>query len=540
LDFEFQNNVIYNWSDRAGYIAQDDSSGQLAFTQHLNMNYRGNYLIAGPSTPSGGTPSKREIAFIKETGAGPLALHVYQADNKIDSTAGTTHDGTDTGWTMFQTLSGTTYSAFPDADKLATPFSYPASGLAGSSSSPDTPDAAYGKVISSVGAFAWARSATDQRLINEALTYTGTAALVETSGQMPATQQAEYNAIASATMQTRPAGYDTDNDGMPNWWETLRGYDTASADNNTLTSDGYTRLEHYLHDASMIANFNSVNADGNWSDHLNWRGTRPELIDSTANFVAGNTFTRTVNVDIPVTLSHVNFSSANSYVLAGAGPINLAAIAGSVELNVTAGSHAIWAPVTLSNNLIVTTAGGTGVTLSNLQPSSVTLTKAGAGGLAVNNVRAGGLNVTGGSVVVLPDGGAAGTSKVTALTLAAGTRLDLNNNKLITASPIGTVTGGVYSGITGLIQSGRAAGNWSGNGIVTTQSDATSGNLTSIGVATAAQVKGISATQTATWSGQSVTGSDTLIMYTYGGDANLDGKIDVDDYGRIDFNAPLG
>jgi hypothetical protein len=28
-------------------------------------------------------------------------------------------------------------------------------------------------------------------------------------------------------------------------------------------------------------------------------------------------------------------------------------------------------------------------------------------------------------------------------------------------------------------------------------------------------------------------------MYTYGGDANLDGKINVDDYGRIDFNAPL-
>jgi len=29
-------------------------------------------------------------------------------------------------------------------------------------------------------------------------------------------------------------------------------------------------------------------------------------------------------------------------------------------------------------------------------------------------------------------------------------------------------------------------------------------------------------------------------MYTYGGDANLDGKINVDDYGRIDFNVPLG
>ena len=29
-------------------------------------------------------------------------------------------------------------------------------------------------------------------------------------------------------------------------------------------------------------------------------------------------------------------------------------------------------------------------------------------------------------------------------------------------------------------------------------------------------------------------------MYTYGGDANLDGKINVDDYGKIDFNVSLG
>ncbi|MEO6434504.1 MAG: hypothetical protein ABIP55_01930, partial [Tepidisphaeraceae bacterium] len=28
-----------------------------------------------------------------------------------------------------------------------------------------------------------------------------------------------------------------------------------------------------------------------------------------------------------------------------------------------------------------------------------------------------------------------------------------------------------------------------------------------------------------------------LVKYTYAGDANLDGKINVDDYGQIDFNA---
>jgi len=66
------------------------------------------------------------------------------------------------------------------------------------------------------------------------------------------------------------------------------------------------------------------------------------------------------------------------------------------------------------------------------------------------------------------------------------------------------------------------------------KTDATSGSFTSIGVATAQQVKAIAATDTAVFAGRPSTGTDTLVMYTYGGDANLDGKINVDDYGHID------
>jgi hypothetical protein len=29
-------------------------------------------------------------------------------------------------------------------------------------------------------------------------------------------------------------------------------------------------------------------------------------------------------------------------------------------------------------------------------------------------------------------------------------------------------------------------------------------------------------------------------MYTYGGDANLSGNVDIDDYGQIDFNSSIG
>ena len=128
-----------------------------------------------------------------------------------------------------------------------------------------------------------------------------------------------------------------------------------------------------------------------------------------------------------------------------------------------------------------------------------------------------------------------------ALSIDSGGRLDLADNKLIvTGGSIGSWNGSAYTGVSGLIQSGRNGGGWLGSGIVTSQTQATSGSVTSIGVASAQQVKGLSAsTDTAVWAGQTVSGADTLAMYTYGGDANLDGKINVDDYGRIDLNIHL-
>ena len=47
--------------------------------------------------------------------------------------------------------------------------------------------------------------------------------------------------------ETRPADYDTDQDGMPNWYETLIGSDANVANHNAdPDNDGYTLLEEYL------------------------------------------------------------------------------------------------------------------------------------------------------------------------------------------------------------------------------------------------------------------------------------------------------
>jgi hypothetical protein len=147
------------------------------------------------------------------------------------------------------------------------------------------------------------------------------------------------------------------------------------------------------------------------------------------------------------------------------------------------------------------------------------------------------LNIAGGSVMLA----AAGTRilYLDTLTMDVTARLDLSDNAMIvTSGDTGSWDGSAYSGITGQVASGRDDGSWNGSGIVSSR--AAGGNLTSIGVARASEVLGIGSADSGVWRGQTVAAADTLVMYTYGGDANLDGKIDISDYGRIDFNVALG
>ena len=141
--------------------------------------------------------------------------------------------------------------------------------------------------------------------------------------------------------------------------------------------------------------------------------------------------------------------------------------------------------------------------------------------------------------------GGAGVSTLNTLSLGAGGIVDITDNKLIVKSTsVGSLVGTAYTGLTGMIQSGRGGSTtplWDGtSGIVTSQSTAVAGNLHSIGIARASDARPTTVSATALWAGQTITGTDTLIMYTYGGDANLDGKINVDDYIRIDSGIASG
>ncbi|MEA2735504.1 MAG: fibronectin-binding autotransporter adhesin, partial [Humisphaera sp.] len=140
---------------------------------------------------------------------------------------------------------------------------------------------------------------------------------------------------------------------------------------------------------------------------------------------------------------------------------------------------------------------------------------------------------TGDAKVELAAGGSR-IIKTGALSITGIAQVDLHDNRLVTTTAVGVASGGVYTGVAGMIQRGQNEGTWTGPGL-TSSAAAAAGGLTTLAVADASDVLDIGESETAAWSGQTVTGASTLVMYTYGGDANLDGFISGDDYSSIDF-----
>jgi hypothetical protein len=269
----------------------------------------------------------------------------------------------------------------------------------------------------------------------------------------------------------------------------VQGYDTAVMlwNNNRLWDNG--------------------SGNGTWSTNANWSEDIEATISDGVTFPLGHPGgASTINLSIGETALALTFNdnytfSGGTLVLAAGGSITVAA-------NKTA---------TINSSFTQTTR----------------FTKAGAGTAVVNNIRVPKLVVSEGTLRIAPNGAAAGTSSVSKLEVKG--RLDLTNNKLVVNSEsIGTPWAGVYSGLSGLIQSGRNGGAWNGIGVITSQPDAAN-FLTTIAIAPASDALGLSGAATSTWGGQTVSASSALIMYTYAGDLNVDGTINADDYAWIDL-----
>ncbi len=214
------NNVVYNWNGRT-----TDGGA-------MRMQFVNNYYKMGPDT-------RLTILFSadNETG-GPRDQFAYVSGNIRENKNGT----------LTQDALNVTYRATglqPDMAFYNEPF-FP------SYATIEPAQDAYKSVLSDVGANQPFSDLTDLRIFHETLngTYTYVGSKSGIRGEIDNEQDA--GGFEDYPEETWPADYDFDNDGLPNWWEELRGTNPRSrtlnyADTNRDTEgDGYTEIERYL------------------------------------------------------------------------------------------------------------------------------------------------------------------------------------------------------------------------------------------------------------------------------------------------------
>lgn len=226
---EFVNNVVYNWGNYGNtyghtqsgeaYIMGGDSSGA-SYANIIN-----NYFIGGPNTSSTvSTPFS----------VGNANFNLYGSGNYFDNNKNGILDGT----LVSQDLTG-----YPVGDITAiqpTSYDYPMKNPT------LTAQGAFDQIVSAVGASYPRRDQVDQLMISD-LSSKGTAATY-VYVQSDLTTQFGFTNGGAGHVYGAPAPLDTDNDGMPDAWETANGLNPNLADalNVSTTHSPYLNIEVYI------------------------------------------------------------------------------------------------------------------------------------------------------------------------------------------------------------------------------------------------------------------------------------------------------
>lgn len=213
------NNVVYNWGKRA----TDGGTHEL--------NFVNNYYKMGPAT----TQTLLLRHQFEGTGKGSQAAYV--SGNVRVATNGTMTQDAENVTYKYELSGGQQLTWKPWNDK---PFFESLAVI-------ETAEAAYRNVLSDVGCNLPLLNSHDRRMVTE--TYNGTTSTVGSKTGKRGLIDREWDAEGYVAIEelARPDDFDTDKDGMPDWWERLNGLDPNVPDNNTdADGDGYTVLEDYL------------------------------------------------------------------------------------------------------------------------------------------------------------------------------------------------------------------------------------------------------------------------------------------------------
>lgn len=225
---DYRNNVIYNWGNaNAAYGGEVNIAGGVSQVNMIN-----NYYKPGPATTG-------EFKFVhanynakeaKGTGEWFVNGNIMEGDKALTKK---NYKGIDL-----------TEENYPKAAYAKNAFTITAA------LPEQNANDAYEAVLKYSGATLPERDGVDERVINE--TKTGTATGKGVFGKAGIIDSPA--AVGGwSTYKTIAAPIDTDEDGMPDEWETKNGLNVNdAADRNKIGADGFTMLEKYLNELAVI------------------------------------------------------------------------------------------------------------------------------------------------------------------------------------------------------------------------------------------------------------------------------------------------
>ncbi len=246
---DMRNNVIYNWGGLGCYGGEG-----------MNVNIVNNYYKPGPGTKQRSSLIQQRIAsigirttqYVTDNPAFAPMWHVwgkyFVSGNFMNGFPGVTTDNWTNGiYAQINNadVDNTFTQTTKDTMKLSSPINY-------IYTTTHTAEQAYEKVLQYSGA-SLSRDWHDTLMIHDTrygkATYTGAGNILGIINSQvdnkPTGAPVDWNAWPNLNTNTKPA--DTDQDGMPDFWENANGLNaTNAADRNTLNSEGYTMLEVYL------------------------------------------------------------------------------------------------------------------------------------------------------------------------------------------------------------------------------------------------------------------------------------------------------
>jgi hypothetical protein len=233
------NNVIFNWRHRT--LDGGDASSQ--------VNCINNYYKPGPITQDNvrsriglPQPSTDKQSGKTRFGQWYVAGNVVEGDDKV----------TADNWLGMQfanehmsenLLTVSTDAARPHAAEVKVDQAFPMPKI-----TVQPAGDAYATVLKSAGAMLPKRDAVDSRIVNEV--QTGKVTFVDGKGIITSIDQVGgYPAYKGAPFK------DSDNDGLPDEWESTHGLDPKNpADSPVISSDGYSNIERFLNEDAVVGN----------------------------------------------------------------------------------------------------------------------------------------------------------------------------------------------------------------------------------------------------------------------------------------------